>query len=45
MPKFKENPSPMKKQAYGKAKSPFTMKSSPVKIYDTKGKRRKDYKY
>ena len=28
MPKFKKNPNPiMKKQAYGKGKSPFTMKS------------------
>ena len=26
MPKFKKNPSPMKKQAYGIAKSPFAMK-------------------
>ena len=32
MPKFKKNPSPiMKKQGYGKAKSPFTMKGSPFK--------------
>ena len=32
MSKFKKNPSPiMKKQGYGKAKSPFTMKGSPFK--------------
>ena len=39
MPKFKENPSPLK---YGKKSSGFKMKSSPAKIYSKpKGKRTK----
>ena len=38
MPKFKKNPNPiMKKQAYGKAKSPFTMKSGNTTTFKEMG--------
>tara|TARA_R110002020_G_scaffold149723_3_gene326141 strand:+ start:270 stop:509 length:240 start_codon:yes stop_codon:yes gene_type:complete len=40
MPKFKENPSPLK---YGKKKSSgFKMKNSPVKLFGSKQRKAKD---
>ena len=41
MPKFKENPSPLK---YGKKSSSFKMKSSPTKMYGKKASAIKNYK-
>ena len=40
-----EKGSPHDKKSPTKKRSGFKMKSSPAKIYDTKGKRRKNYKY